>query len=667
MQKDEKGVELLWHGKHMKPGPEQVNSPDCSSLLFHVMESVIEPPSHENQSPEHYPREWVNKLIWGDNRLVMSSLLKQGWKGKINLIYIDPPFYTGADFSYTTHFESEEYGKKSSSIEHKAYRDTWDGGIASYLRYMHERLLLMKDLLAESGSIYIHLDWRVIHYVKIICDEIFGYDNFVNEIIWKKTNSPKAQSKGFGTQHDTILIYSKSGDLRFKQPFREFDDGSLKPYSYDDHDGKGKYRLIEIEAQGVQKTPNRKQFTFRDRTAPYLYNIDTLKEWDSQGIIYRTAKGRYCKKQYLRDMKGVLVSDIWVDREASPIQSSEKIGYDTQKPEDLLRRIIETSTSEGDLVADFFCGSGTTPAVAEKLGRRWIGSDLSKYSIQTTKKRLLDIHLSKNLTSGKNEKYGKTARPFEIWKMENCETEYWRENQEKYLSFMIRLYNSNPVSGYDYIQASMESRAIHFGPVDAAVSMNIVRNFVSECVSGNFSGGDILGWKWDHEVSELAIRYAHERGIDLKLIQIPDVNEIKSAIADSTSHQELSVFPVQTIDEIRSIVHFHELSSVKISIRSNGNGIILELEDFQFPESFDASLLPGKVNDGRLLIDYWAVDWDYDGDIFHNQWRSYRTKKEVKLELEATHTYDDVGEHTILVKVVDVFGNETEKILKTAV
>jgi adenine-specific DNA-methyltransferase len=665
MEKDEKFVELLWRDKHMKTDPSRKDSPYDSNLRFTAVEIIGNSPTNEDGVITPSEENWKNRLIWGDNKQIMSSLLKQGWAGKIDLIYIDPPFFTGADFSFTTRLYSDGQKSKNSIIGQKAYSDSWDGGISSYLMYMHDRLKLMKDLLRHNGSIYIHLDWRVVHYVKIMCDEIFGYDNFVNEIIWKKTNSPKSQSNGFGSQHDTLLVYSKSGNFRFKAPYREFDHNSLKPYCYDDGDGNGPYRLIEIEAQGVQRTPNRKQFEFRGRTAPYLYNINTLKEWDSLGLIYKTANGRYCRKQYLKEMKGIPVSDIWVDKQVSPIQSAEKVGYDTQKPEGLLRRIIETSTNEGDVVADFFSGSGTTLSVAEKLGRKWIGSDLSIHAINTVKKRLLGIHDSRNLNA---KKYGKQVRPFEILKTESCETEFWKEKPAEYISFMTKLYNSRQLTGYNYIQASRENRAIFFGPVNAPVSMDMIKNFVSECVYWKFSGGDILGWTWDQETRESAKQFAQQKGVDLRLIQIPDVNAIKSALAGSDSCSNLMGIPDQIVEKsLGRVVKFRELPYVQISSILDGREITLKLEDFQFPLTGEESQLLGNIDDSRQLIDYWSVDWDYNGRIFHNQWQSCRTKKELKLELTAKHTYEDRSEHTIMVNVVDVTGNEINRMIRTAV
>ncbi len=218
MADNKKYVELLWHGKYneMKLGNKMpIERPN---LPFQVVETVNEPRMKEYENrlffpkseyPENYPKDWKNLLIWGDNKLVMSSLIKQGWTGKINLIYIDPPFFTGTDFTIRTKVGDEQIEKAPSIIEERAYKDTWSGGIASYLKYMYERLVLMRELLAENGSIYVHLDWHVGHYVKVLMDEIFGYENFINQIIWHYKSGGRSRDF-YARKHDILLFYSKT-------------------------------------------------------------------------------------------------------------------------------------------------------------------------------------------------------------------------------------------------------------------------------------------------------------------------------------------------------------------------------------------------------------------------------------------------------------------------
>ncbi|MHA2379267.1 MAG: site-specific DNA-methyltransferase [Candidatus Thorarchaeota archaeon] len=332
--------------------------------------------------------ESENLLYLGDCFNVIESIHTQ-FAQKVRLIYIDPPFLSGIDYTL------KEKGKGSRGQapllrERKTYTDKWEGGLEEYLQFMKERLQAMKPLLRNDGSIWVHVDWHVSHYAKTILDEVFGYSNFVNEIVWRRTNSPKSQSRGFGSQHDIILLYAKD-IMRFstRPVYRKHDDKSKKPYRYSDE--RGRFRLIEIEAQGIQRTERRRQFEWRGRTAPYLYRKSTLDKWWKEDRIYVSKNGRYSKKQYLSDVPGVPVSDLWLD--ISPIQgaSHEYTGFLTQKPVALLERIIECATDPADLVADFFAGSGTTAIAAHNLDRRWILCDSSEVAVELTKKRLAEI------------------------------------------------------------------------------------------------------------------------------------------------------------------------------------------------------------------------------------------------------------------------------------
>ena len=341
---------------------------------------------------------WQNLLIQGDC-LNAIMFLEDTLKEKIRLIYIDPPFFTGSNYTFKQKSSGLE-NQVPTLIETETYSDKWTGGLSEYLEFMRERVTPMKTLLRNDGSLWVHLDWHVSHHMKVLLDDIFGYENFVNEIVWKRTNSPKSQSKGFGSQHDVILLYAKDASIfQIKPAYRKHDRKALKPYSYEDE--KGKFRLIEIEAQGIQRTQDRKQFEWKGRTAPYLYRRETLDEWWEQGLIYKSKNNRYSKKQYLSDSPGLQVSDLWLD--ISPIQGSSKeyTGFLTQKPEALLKRIIECATKPFDIVADFFAGSGTTALMADKLSRRWILCDSSKVALSVVKERLSKLDsdmLSRNGT-----------------------------------------------------------------------------------------------------------------------------------------------------------------------------------------------------------------------------------------------------------------------------
>ena len=306
-----------------------------------------------------------------------------------------------------------------------------------------------------------------------------------------------------------------------------------------------------------------------------------------------------------------------------PIVKKELISQ-LKKPEALLKRIILASSNPGDIVADFFCGSGTTLAVAEKLGRRWVGCDLSKFAIQVTRKRLLDIHNSKDLLNEDEKKkklYGKPVRPFELWNIGNYETIYWQEKQDEYLTFMLKLYQAQPLTGFRYIHGRKGERAVHIGPLNAPLTMEEVEKVVIECRMNNFNKADVLGWEWSYEVNELA-------------------------------------------KEVLEHIRFAEGAYLGIEPEIEGKKVTLKIADFQIPPTMELTEIASKVEDSRELIAYWAIDWNYKGDTFHNQWQSFKTKKNPKVDYEARHIYEEAGEYEIMVKVVDVFGNDTNKVIK---
>lgn len=636
MANNKKYVELLWYGKYDKIELGNKMPIERPNLPFQVVETINKPRIKggvqsflfpEKEWPENYPKDWKNLLIWGDSKLVMSSLLKQGWAGKINLIYIDPPFFTGADFTVKTKIGDEQIEKAPSIIEERAYKDTWSGGIASYLKYMYERLVLMRELLAENGSIYVHLDWHVGHYVKVMMDEIFGYENFRNEIVWRRMAGVKGNVKeGFPHITDVILLYGKTQEIIFKPEYKPLNPEYVKKF--------------------------------------YKYT-------DEEGRLYRKAGGSRPEhyRYYLDESKGTPIPNLWDDITNVQAGSLEYTAFDTQKPEALLKRIILASSNPGDIVADFFCGSGTTLAVAEKLGRRWIGCDLSKFAIQVTRKRLLDIHNSKDLLNDDEKKkklYGKPARPFEVWNIGNYETIYWKDREDEYLAFMLKLYQAQPLHGFRYLHGRKGDRIVHVGPLNAPVTMEEVEKVVLECRANNFYKADILGWEWSFEVNELGKELAKKNGVDIRLIQVPSVNEIKASLVGFDL--QLLKVPDQIIEkELAEHVKFPEVAYLEIDTNIRGKELELKIADFQLPPTAELAEIADKIKDSRELIDYWAIDWDYKGDTFHNQWQSFRKKKEPRVEYEAKHRYDEPGEYTIMVKVIDVFGTDTNKVLKVRI
>lgn len=343
--------------------------PIIGNLVSH--KQITNKKMEEYQKHERFSKQLINCLFQGDNKDIMNSLLPL-YSKKIKLIYIDPPFGTGGDF------ESKMFiGEKNAFEVSKAYSDTWNGGIDAYIDFLYDRLIIMKELLAEDGSIYVHLDWHVSHYIKIIMDEIFGKENFKNEIIWAYPAASAKTRRFFIRSYDSILFYTKSNDYTFN------DDPNI-------------------------------YMEFSDRVK------FALKE-DDKGTYYHRGGShngkKLSQKVYISNM-GIFPRDVWTDLPYIRANTLEYQAFSTQKPERLLKRIILASSNKDDIVADFFCGTGTTLVVAEKLGRRWIGSDIGKPAINISRKRILDVWNSNNLMNW-GKKYLETPHPFRVLRINN--------------------------------------------------------------------------------------------------------------------------------------------------------------------------------------------------------------------------------------------------------
>lgn len=613
-------TELVWPGKYDSEGNLAITPP--VSLPFQVVERVNETratrEARENKMATlfdaweagdegtTFEEGWRNKLIWGDNKAVMSSLLAQ-YAGKIDLIYIDPPFAVGSDFSLEVKVGEEDISKEASIIEEVAYRDTWGQGMNSYLSMIYERLRIMHDLMSPTASIYVHLDARVTSQVRLLLDEIFGADRFMREIIWDISvlSGYKTLANNWIRGHDTILYYTKSA-----------------------------------------------QFTFNKLVQPHKPEyLAEFKKIDEDGRRYMVA---HKTKRYLSDVeaKGKPFGDVWNDVPSFQQipTSGEKVNYPTQKPEKLLDRIISASSNPGDLVADFFCGSGTTLAMAEKLNRRWIGSDLGRFAVHTTRKRLLEIE---------------NCKQFEILNLGNYERQYWsnisfgedmngdgRISLLEYVAFILKLYGATAISGGVQLHGKRNNAFVHVGSVASPVTIQEIEDSVNECAEMKGTELHILGWEWEMGLIDTLTNFAKSKGVKLLALQIPrEVMETEAAR--------------------KGQIKFFELSYLETSIekiKENGEYICV-LEDFVIP---NPELVPdevrAKVKAWSDYVDYWAVDWDFQNDTFMPKWMDYRTKQDRALALKSgKHIFDKPGKYKIMVKVVDIFGNDTTKILELTV
>jgi len=673
-------VELVWPGKYNEDGT--LKEVPRVNLPFQVIETVNESRAsreaakkpqnlslfdvYEGKEGDTFEEGWRNKLIWGDNLLMMGSLLEK-FAGKIDLIYIDPPFATGADFRFTARIgdEGKQVDKDRSAIEEKAYRDTWGGGIESYLSMMHPRLVLMKDLLASNGSIYIHLDRNMSQSIKLLADEAFAVDHFVNDITWKRSHAHGDTGQGakhFGRVTESILIYSVGESPIWNSQYIPYSRSIIdRDYKYLDEATGQRYRLMPVDGPGGAAKGN-PYYEFLGVKGYWRYSEKTMQELNERGEVLLSSTGKsLSRKRYLKDAKGTPVTDLWDDVNRISPTSSERLEYATQKPESLIQRILEASSNPGDLVADFFCGSGTTCAVAEKLGRRWIGCDLSRWAIHTTRKRILEIEGTK---------------PFEVLNLGKYERKYWmgatfgKKGEEQrtiyeYIAFILKLYGAQPLSGMQHLHGKKGKAMVHVGAVDAPVTIDEVNAAIEECLAVNQSELHLLGWEWEMGMNPYIVQEAKRRGIKLLLLNIPR-----------------EVMEQQAVD--KGDIRFFELAHVEIDIKKGeSRKVTVELTDFAFPY---ADLIPEdvreKITKWSDYVDYWAIDWNFQSDTFMQGWVAYRTRKERKLPLTSDpHTYsggvvspsstttspEKPGTYTIMVKVVDIFGNDTSQTFKVTV
>ena len=658
-------TELVWEGKYDSAGNRV--APLRVALPFQTVETVNESAAARRHTLElfgqHRQTEWRNRLIWGDKKYVLPSLLAE-FAGKVNLIYYDPPFDTGADFSFTAsvpnHPGGEEddaatFTKEPSIIEHKAYRDTWGRGLDSYLQWFYETAVLSHELLHETGSLYVHVGWQVSSFVRCILDEVFGAENLRNEIIWQRFNF-HADAKRFGTVHETIWYYVKTENANFSKQFVPVKESLIAShYTNEDKDGR-KYTLDNPTAPAHGKAG--KPMRFGEKTiappagAMWRYSQENINRFWAEGSIVLNESGMPRIKRYLDETEGHAIHSLWTDVRAINSQSLERTGYPTQKPEALLERIIKASSNQGDLVLDIFGGSGTTAVVAEKLKRRWITGDLGRFAIHTTRKRLLSIpgvrpFIVQNL--GKYER--------QLWQQEEFRSKTKEEaRQRDYVHFILKLYQAKPLNGYSWLHGVRGGRMVHVGAVDAPVSVGDVAQIAAEFKRAigtgkdapKTNGVDLLGWDFAFEMNEVAKQQAAAANIQLRFLRIPHDAMDKRAVLEGD-------------------IHFFELAALSVEAKADKREVALKLKDFVIPPDDVPEDVRRTVKHWSQWIDYWAVDWDNKGDTFHNEWQTYRTRKEPKLDLETKHTYDAPGEYTVVVKVIDILGNDTTKTVKVKV
>ncbi len=602
-------TELVWEGKYDEFGNRrEVDIAGCF-MPMQKIETVDQPLSEARAFGalrlRDYEREnkrqddFRNRLIWGDNKLIMASLLKE-FKGKIDLIYIDPPFDVGADFTMNLPIgdSKETMEKDQSALEMVAYRDTWGKGADSYIAMICERLVLMRDLLAENGSIYVHCDWRVNSFIRLILDEVFWKGNFRNEIIWHYDDKFATGGNVLDRNHDVIYSYSKSGKLIVNKIMLEKNEPTKR---------------------ALRKKVNGKTLDVRDENGNKIWITYTEKKAD----------------------------DVW--RIPRTIQNLE---YPTQKPEKLIETIILASSNQGDLVADFFCGSGTTGAVAERLGRRWIMADLGRFAIHTSRKRMIE-------TQRKLYHDSQPYRAFDVYNLGRYERQWWQKEQLKGADeehrrvvlefFRAEVFSPDQVSS-PLIHGRKGPALCHVDGIDSIFTRDEAKAVAQAAAQAGGRECYCLAWEFEMELHLTTAALEREYGVKLKLIQIPREIMEKNR-KNPPPFLEAAV-----------------LKAEKVCRREDGQKTVdIKLTEFlpslaEVPTKELEAVQARAQKSGFDFIDFWAVDFEWQpGKPFNHHWQNYRTRKDRSLKTvsDAAHVYPKPGNYTACVKVVDVFGADT--------
>lgn len=562
---------------------------------------------------------WMNRLVYGDNLLTMQALLAgdpqtglPSLRGKVDLIYIDPPFDSKADYRTKVKLPGVDLQQKPTVVEQFAYADTWEEGTISYLKMIYKRLVLMKELLSSNGCIYVHIDWHVGPYVKTILDDIFGKENFVNEIVWSYSWGIRTDSR-WNRKHDTIYMYSKSAEnIKFNAN-----------------------EVLE-ERQVSESTANRLKY--------------------KGALIKDGNKGR-------GDSELALPSDVWYIATINGM-AKERLNYATQKPEALLERIIKASSNEGDLVCDFFGGSGTTAAVAERLGRRWITCDIGKPAALVMRKRFIDQEVN----------------PFLYQSIGDYQKEAFHNNKKlrrvgDLSQVVLGLFGALPFSpeqvsdrNFGYVKGTRN--LVMVDSPNRLTTAATVRRAVE--AKASLLGGDwdkviVLGWNFAFDISQAIEKYKNSN-VEVLVIP-PDLLDklskkgFKKLIADKTvrfsSLQYLVVNPVEVT------VNGNGEDELDISLN---NYVLLSPDNIPLDDKDKEKLQQVMEQDPLSLIEYWSIDPDYDGDTFRSTWQDYR--ENVDNDSDPLHCVYSTriamphkDERKVCVKAVDVFGFESQVIL----
>lgn len=627
----------------------------------------------------------------------------------------------------------DTFTKKPNILEEIAYRDTWGKGADSFIAMIYERMELMRDLLAEDGLLFLHIGWNVSHHVRLVLDEVFGSSNFINQIIWRRQTAHSDIGQGsrhLGRIHDVVLLYSKGDHFTWNMQFEPYGKDYIDAFYKHVEPGSGRrFRLSDATGPGGASKGN-PYYEFLGVTRYWRFSRERMQELYELGRIVQTQPGTVpAQKRYLDEMPGVPLQDLWLTVNSVQPQAVERLGYDTQKPELLLDRIVSLGSNEGDLIADFFCGSGTTAAVAEKLGRKWIVTDLGKFAIHTTRKRMIGVQRGLKAE-------GKNYRAFEILNLGKYERQHYigvnpnlreaeqqkqlEEKETAFVDLILRAYHAERTDVFSTFVGKKAGRLVAVGPVNLPVTRLYVEEVILECRQKRITRVDILGFEFEMGLFPNVLDEARGKGIDIAPKYIP-----------------AEVFDKRAVE--KNQVVFHDVAAIEVRPHVKKNSVAVELTDFSVFYSQDSiasaeATLKDKsskivVERGQIVkvskdakgivkrevltkhwtdwIDYWAVDFNFEskreiirvrrdrmkqahmpgferaeqldlpeyeevwtGDyIFENEWQSFRTKKDRSIDLTSVYHECPPGRRKLklAVKVVDIFGNDTMTIVEVTV
>ena len=583
-------TELVWEGKYDEYGHRRpVRLPPTPPTLQCV----------ERGDGPAGPDSFRNRLVWGDNKLALAAL-RQEFEGQVALVYLDPPFGVGADFRLAVALgdAGETVGPVAGALEAVAYRDIWGQGADSYLHTLYERLVLVRDLLSETGSLYVHCDWRAAALLRGVLDDVFGPANFVNEIVWHYGLGNARAAGQFPRKHDTLFLY-----------------------------GKTERRVFHV-LRGEVTPAMAAKYRHQDEAGRYMLS--------------------YGKKYYLKG--GKALDSVWSDVPSISPTGGERTAYRTQKPEALLERVIQASSNAGDLVADFFCGSGTTLAVAEKLGRRWIGVDLGRYAVHTTRKRLVQVQRELHAQ-------GRPYRAFDLYTLGGDERRWWRGERlggadDAYRRAVLQCYGAAPLTdaAHPLLHGVRGAAVVHVAPLDSVFTFEELGAVARAAGAAGARGLDCLAWDHAPGLARHKAALEAETGLRLRLLYIPR----------------------EIMEPNRTEVPFFEAGYLEARAVQHGGAVAVELVDFtpplpDGPAGEMAALRERAARSPFDFIDFWAVDFEYgDGPPFQRHWQSFRTRRDRALCTVTDPGWQSTtpGRHRLGVKVVDVFGVETMTVVE---